>query len=119
ISGGTAVKIMTGAPIPKGADAVVPFAFTDRGHARVAIVEAPESGARIRRQASDVASGHEVLAAGTVLGAREIALLAALGAPRIKARPRPRVVVLSTGAELREPGTHLDYDSINDGNSYM
>ena len=119
ISAGTAVKIMTGAPIPRGADAVVPFSSTDRGHARVSIIEAVERGARIRRQASDVASGHEVLAEGTVLGPREIALLAALGAPRIKARPRPRVVVLSTGAELREPGTHLDYDSINDGNSYM
>ena len=56
---------------------------------------------------------------GTVLGPREIGLLAALGAPRVKARPRPRVVVISTGTELREPGTHLDYDSINDGNSYM
>jgi molybdopterin molybdotransferase len=54
-----------------------------------------------------------------VLGPREIGLLAALGAPRVKARPRPRGVVISTGSELREPGTHLDYDSINDGNSYM
>ena len=60
-----------------------------------------------------------MLAEGTVLGPREIGLLAALGAPRVKARPRPRVVVISTGNELREPGTHLDYDSINDGNSYM
>ena len=119
ISAGTAVKIMAGAPIPRGADAVVSFAVTDRGHARVSIVSAPERGAGIRRQASDVAAGHEVLAAGTVLGPREISLLAALGAPRVQARPRPRVVVLSTGAELREPGTHLNFDSINDGNSYM
>ena len=119
ISAGTAVKIMAGSPIPRGADAVVPFGLTDRGNARVSIHEATAPGARIRRQASDVAGGHEVLSAGTVLGPREISLLAALGAPRVKARPRPRVVVLSTGAELREPGTHLDFDSINDGNSYM
>ena len=119
ISAGTAVKIMTGAPIPRGADAVVPYEVTDRGNNRVSIREAAESGARIRRRATDVAAGDEVLPAGTVLGPREIGLLASLGAPRVRARPRPRVVVMSTGSELREPGTHLDYDSINDGNSFM
>lgn len=119
ISAGTAVKIMTGAPIPRGADAVVPYEATDRGNARVEIREAPEVGGKIRRQATDVTAGDEVLPAGAVLGPREIGLLAALGAPRVKARPRPRVVVLSTGSELREPGTHLDFDSIHDGNSYM
>ncbi len=119
ISAGTAVKIMTGAPIPRGADTVVPFERTDRGNARVAINEAPSPGAHIRTQGSDVHAGDLVLPAGTVLGAREIGLLAALGAPRVKARPRPRVVIISTGSELREPGGHLDYDSINDSNSYM
>jgi molybdopterin molybdotransferase len=119
ISAGTAVKIMTGAPIPKGADAVVPYEATDRGNNRVTITESAERGACIRRQGTDVKTGDEVLAGGTVLGPREIGLLASLGAPRVRARPRPRVVVLSTGSELREPGTHLDYDSINDGNSYM
>ena len=119
ISAGTAVKIMTGAPIPRGADCVVPFELTDHGNARVTIREATRRGARIRRQASDVSAGTEVLPAGAVLGPREIGLLASLGAPRVKARPRPRVVVLSTGAELREPGMHLDYDSVHDGNSFM
>ena len=57
--------------------------------------------------------------AGTVLGPREIGLLASLGASRVRARPRPRVVVISTGNERRDPGSHLDYDSIYDGNSYM
>ena len=119
ISAGTAVKIMTGAPIPRGADAVVPYEATDRGNNRVSIREAAEAGARIRLRATDVTTGDEVLPAGTVLGPREIGLLASLGAPRVRARPRPRVVVMSTGSELREPGSHLDYDSINDGNSYM
>lgn len=119
ISAGTAVKIMTGAPIPRGADTVVPYEETDRGNARVQIYEAPSVGQRIRPKGDDVKAGDTVLAEGTVLGPREIGLLAALGAPRVKARPRPRVVVISTGNELREPGTHLDYDSINDGNSYM
>ncbi|MRJ76420.1 molybdopterin molybdenumtransferase MoeA [Aeromicrobium sp. SMF47] len=119
ISAGTAVKIMTGAPIPRGADAVVPFEDTDRGNARVQIYAPARPGARIRPKGDDVTKGDVVLPEGTVLGPREIGLLAALGAPRVKARPRPRVVVISTGSELREPGTHLDYDSINDGNSYM
>ncbi|MBC7631023.1 gephyrin-like molybdotransferase Glp [Aeromicrobium sp.] len=119
ISAGTAVKIMTGAPIPRGATAVVPFEKTDRGNARVVIHASPAAGACIRLRGGDVKVGDQVLDEGTVLGPREIGLLAALGAPRVKARPRPRVVVISTGTELREPGTHLDYDSINDGNSYM
>lgn len=119
ISAGTAVKIMTGAPIPRGADAVVAYEKTDRGNARVAIYSAVERGASIRLKGADVKIGDRVLEEGTVLGPREIGLLASLGAPRVKARPRPRVVVISTGTELREPGTHLDYDSINDSNSYM
>lgn len=119
ISAGTAVKIMTGAPIPRGADAVIPFEKTDRGNARVEIYEPAARGACIRPKGDDIKAGDTVLAEGTVLGAREIGLLASLGAPRAKARPRPRVVVISTGDELREPGTHLDFDSINDGNSYM
>lgn len=119
ISAGTAVKIMTGAPIPRGADAVVPFEETDRGNARVQVYAAADRGARIRPKGEDITAGDTVLPAGSVLGPREIGLLSSLGAPRVKARPRPRVVVISTGNELREPGTHLDYDSIYDGNSYM
>jgi molybdopterin molybdotransferase len=119
ISAGTAVKIMTGAPIPRGADAVVPFEETDRGNARVVVYASAPADARARRRGDDISAGDTVLEQGTVLGPREIGLLASLGAPRVKARPRPRVVVISTGNELREPGTHLDYDSINDGNSYM
>ncbi|GAA3515446.1 hypothetical protein GCM10022234_08090 [Aeromicrobium panaciterrae] len=119
ISAGTAVKIMTGAPIPRGADAVIPYEQTDRGNARVEIHAPAAPGACIRREGADVKTGEKVLDEGAVLGPREIGLLASLGAARVKARPRPRVVVISTGSELREPGTHLDYDSINDGNSYM
>ena len=119
ISAGTAVKIMTGAPIPRGADAVIPYEKTDHGNARVVVYDSAPQGSCIRPQGADVKVGDKVLDEGTVLGPREIGLLASLGAPRVKARPRPRVVVISTGSELREPGTHLDYDSINDGNSYM
>lgn len=119
MSGGAAVKIMTGAPIPRGADAVVPFEKTDRGSGTVRIDEAVPPGKNVRRQGEDVRSGEVVLSAGTVLGPRQIGLLASLGAARVKARPRPRVVVISTGDELREPGAHLEHDSIYDGNSHM
>jgi molybdopterin molybdotransferase len=119
ISAGTAVKIMTGAPVPRGADAVVPYEQTNRGSASVEIRTAVQAGANVRTTGSDVQAGDLVLSAGTVLGPREIGLLASLGSGRVRARPRPRVVVLSTGNELRDPGTHLEYDSIYDGNSYM
>jgi molybdopterin molybdotransferase len=119
ISPGTAVKIMTGAPVPRGADSVVPFEQTDRGNTRVRFSAPVEQGRHVRRAGDDVAQGDLVLPAGTVVGPREAGLLASLGLGRVAARPRPRVVVLSTGNELREPGSHLDFDSIYDGNSYM
>ncbi len=119
ISPGSAVKIMTGAPIPKGADTIVPIEATDQGKSRVSIYRAIPAHTYIRPRAGDVKAGDVVVKAGTVLGPREIGLIAALGAGRVKARPRPRVVVMSTGSELREPGGHLEYDSIFDGNSFM
>ncbi|KAA1422827.1 molybdopterin molybdotransferase MoeA [Mumia zhuanghuii] len=115
----TAVKIMTGAPLPSGADTVVPIELTDGGDADVQIYQARRAGENVRPSGEDVAAGEIVAEAGTVLGAREVGLLASLGFARLRARPRPRVVVLSTGTELREPGSRLDYDSIYDGNSYM
>jgi molybdopterin molybdotransferase len=110
---------MTGAPVPRGADSVVPFEQTDRGNTRVRFSAPVEQGRHVRRAGDDVAQGDLVLPAGTVVGPREAGLLASLGLGRVAARPRPRVVVLSTGNELREPGSHLDFDSIYDGNSYM
>lgn len=119
LSPGTAVKIMTGAPVPTGADCVVPYEWTDRGVARVRIDRAGPSGANIRRAGEDVAVGDPVLTHGTVLGPRHLGLLASLGRAQVRSRPRPRVVVLSTGSELREPGSALTHDSIYESNSYM
>lgn len=116
---GQAMRIMTGAPLPVGADAVVPQERTDGGLARVAVQVAPEIGAFVREAGSDVAAGTVVVAAGTVLGPRQVALLAATGHARVPVRPRPRVVVVSTGSELRPPGTPLARGQINDSNSYM
>ncbi len=119
MSPGTTVKIMTGAPLPAGADAVVPYEWTDRGVARVVITKAPTLGQHVRRAGEDVAEGDVLVEHGTVLGPRHLGLLAAVGRASVRSRPRPRVVVISTGSELREPGTQLGHDSIYDGNSYL
>jgi molybdopterin molybdotransferase len=119
MSPGTAVKIMTGAPVPAGADSVVPYEWTDRGVAHVVISRAPELAQHVRPKGEDVSEGDLLVRSGTVLGARQIGLLAAVGRPSVRSRPRPRVVVISTGSELREPGTSLGRDSIYDGNSFL
>ena len=119
MSPGTAVKIMTGAPVPAGADSVVPYEWTDRGVANVVISRAPEPGQHVRLQGQDIAKGDLLVRTGTVLGARQIGLLAAVGRSSVRSRPRPRVVVMSTGSELREPGSPLGRDSIYDGNSFL
>ena len=110
---------MAGAPLPRGADAVVDAGSTDRGTNRVGISRAVLAGAGVRHEGEDLARGAVALAEGTVLGPREIGLVAALGRERVSARPRPRVVLMSTGRELREPGSHLDSDSVHDANSSM
>ena len=119
MSPGTAVKIMTGAPVPAGCDAVVPYEWTDRGVAQVEVTQAPTRGQHIRPAGEDVREGDLLIADGTVLGPRHLGLLAAVGRATVRARPRPRVVILSTGSELREPGTPLSHDSIYDGNSFL
>jgi molybdopterin molybdotransferase len=119
MSPGTAVKIMTGAPVPAGADTVVPYEWTDRGVAQVRIDRAPEPGQHVRRAGEDVAEGDLLIEHGTVLGPRHLGLLAAVGRASVRSRPRPRVVILSTGSELREPGQPLGHDTIYDGNSFL
>ena len=116
---GTAAKIMTGAPVPAGADSVVPYEWTDRGVAQVQIDRAPTLAQHVRPAGDDVEVGDVLVSAGSVLGPRHLGLLAAVGRPTVSARPRPRVVVVSTGSELREPGTELGHDSIYDGNSFL
>ena len=116
---GLCVRIMTGAPLPPGADAVVPQEWTDEGLAQVSIRAAAGPGQHIRRAGEDVAPGTAVLTAGTHLGATQIGLLAAVGRDRVLARPRPRVVILSTGSELVDPGQPLTPGKIPDANSAL
>lgn len=119
MSPGTAVRIMTGAPVPQGCDAVVPVEWTDGGTSTVVIDQAPEVGQHIRRAGEDVKLGDRLVSEGDLIGPRQIGLLASVGTARVASRPRPRVVVISTGDELREPGEQLGRDSIYDGNSFM
>ena len=120
MSPGTAVKIMTGAPVPAGADAVVPYEWTDRGVAQVVISRAPAAGpARpVRRRGRQ--RGRPAHRRGHASSARATSACSRTSAwPSVVVRPRPRVVILSTGSELREPGAARGHDSVYDGNSYM
>ncbi|MEU6893385.1 gephyrin-like molybdotransferase Glp [Streptomyces sp. NPDC046557] len=134
---GQAARIMTGAPLPPGAEAVVPVEWTDGGTGggaasgmtpasaapegaggEVRVHRAAEVRAHVRSRGSDVQAGDLALAAGTVLGPPQIALLAAIGRGSVRVRPRPRVVVLSTGSELVQPGEPLTAGAIYDSNSF-
>ncbi|WP_328910669.1 molybdopterin molybdotransferase MoeA [Streptomyces sp. NBC_00234] len=134
---GEAARIMTGAPLPPGAEAVVPVEWTDGGTGEGpaatmrAHSDAPEGasgevrvhrpvGARahVRARGSDVQPGDLALRAGSVVGPPQIGLLAAIGRSTVKVRPRPRVVVLSTGSELVQPGEELTGGRIYDSNSF-
>jgi len=116
---GTAVRIMTGAPMPDGADAVVPVEWTDAGTEMVVIGRPVDVGAHVRRAGEDVASGARVLRADTLIGPRQIAVLAAVGLGTVTVRPKPRVVVLSTGDELVDPGSQIRYGQVIDSNGVM
>ncbi len=116
---GMSVRIMTGAPVPPGAEAVVPLEWTDRGLASVSIDQAPAPGHAVRRRGEDVTAGQTVLEAGTRLGPGQLGLLAAVGRDRVLVRPRPRVVIISTGSELVEPGSPTEPGQIHESNSYI
>ncbi|MDT0309320.1 molybdopterin molybdotransferase MoeA [Streptomyces sp. DSM 44917] len=129
---GQAVRVMTGAPLPPGAQAVVPVEWTDGGAgggpatamtpAReqwVRVFRPAAEGAHVRTRGSDAPAGAVALPAGAVLGPPQLGLLAAVGRSTVPVTPRPRVVVLSTGSELAPPGEPLGPGQIHDSNSYM
>ncbi|MBT2406412.1 MULTISPECIES: gephyrin-like molybdotransferase Glp [unclassified Streptomyces] len=134
---GQAARIMTGAPLPPGSEAVVPVEWTDGGTGggaasgmtpasaapegaagEVRVHRAAQARAHVRSRGSDVQAGDLALAAGTILGPPQIALLAAIGRGTVRVRPRPRVVVMSTGSELVQPGEALTPGTIYDSNSF-
>lgn len=113
---GQAVRIASGAPLPLGADAVVPVDETDRGLASVLVNRPGVPGEHVRPAGANVRGGEVVLAAGTRLGARQLAVAAAIGRGRLTVHPRLRVVVLSIGDELVEPGAPLRDGNVHDVN---
>ncbi|CAL9528177.1 molybdotransferase-like divisome protein Glp [Streptomyces cellulosae] len=134
---GQAARIMTGAPLPPGAETVVPVEWTDGGlgegpasgmrarslapegaGGQVSVYRPAPARAHVRAEGSDVRAGDRVLEAGTVLGPPQISLLAAVGRGTVRVRPRPRVVVLSTGSELVQPDEPLRPGQIYDSNSF-
>ena len=112
---GTAMRIMTGAPLPDGADAVVRYEDTDSGRDRVRVMVAVSYGTNVRRAGEDMNPGEEILAPGRRLRPADLAACAALGNPWLEVYRRPRVAVVSTGDELvdvdREPGPGQIVDS--------
>ncbi|HWH31497.1 MAG TPA: gephyrin-like molybdotransferase Glp [Egibacteraceae bacterium] len=115
---GQAVRIMTGAPMPPGADAVVPVEQAEEWPGVVRLAAGAEPGQHVRMAGEDVRHGEVVLSSGRVLAPADIGMLAALGYPRVLVRPQPRVVVISTGDELVEPEEPTGLGQIRDANSY-
>ncbi|KWX25416.1 molybdopterin molybdotransferase MoeA [Mycolicibacterium wolinskyi] len=109
-----AARVQTGAPMPTLADAVLPLRWTDGGQNRVRVLRGVRSGAYVRRTGDDVQPGDVAVRAGTIIGAAQVGLLAAVGRDRVLVHPRPRLSVMCVGGELvdvsRTPGTGQVYD---------
>ena len=133
VTPGTAVRIMTGAPIPRGADAIVPFEETDeastgsagapspqleRADRWVQVLKAAKLGANIRRAGEDVRRDAPVMPQGTVLGPAQIGVLASLGLATVRVYRRPVIAILSTGDELLDVGQPIAPGKIYDSNAY-
>lgn len=115
---GAAVRLASGAPVPAGADAVIAIELTDRGDSQVKVLSCPREGENIRRKAEDVRAGEIILSQGDRLGARQVALLAGVGRDRVRAHPRPRVVIVSIGSEIVEPGRPARPGTVFDANGH-
>jgi molybdopterin molybdotransferase len=118
LSQGEAAKIMTGAPLPAGADTVVAVEQTTADATKVTVLQPPSLGANVRRAGEDGPAGETLLTRGTIVGPAELALLASCGQERVHVTRRPRVASLATGNEVVAPGTPLTPGQIYDSNSY-
>jgi molybdopterin molybdotransferase len=123
VTPGTAIRIMTGAPLPKGADSVVRFEDTDEAQRKgrvteVGVLRQIKAGADIRQAAEDIVKGSLVLKQGTIIRPSEIGVLASLGRSTVKVTRRPVVAVLATGNELVDINQPLPPGKIYNSNTY-
>jgi molybdopterin molybdotransferase len=115
---GAALRNFTGAPVPPDCDAVVMQEHVERTGDTIRLVRAPRPGTNIRRRGEDLPAGGTILPAGTLIGAREAAALAAIGCAEVAVRRRVRVAMFCTGSELRQPGEALGPGQIWNANRY-
>lgn len=118
VVGGTAIRIMTGAPMPEGADAVVRVEDTEEAPGGVAVRAALRAGANVREPGEDMRAGETVLVAGRELRPADVGLLASLGLPHVRVSRHPRVAILATGDELVDVGEPLGPGQIVNSNAY-
>lgn len=119
LEGGEAMAIATGGAVPEGADAVVPLELAEERDGRVAFREPVGHGANVRPRAGDVTAGGAILPAGVRLGPAQVAALAAAGVTEVRCAKRPRVGILVTGSELRQPGQALGAGQIYESNGLL
>lgn len=117
--GGSCVRIMTGAPVPRGFDAVVMFEETEELEGKVRFVRGAHSGQNICRRGEDIEKGKRVLEQGSIIRGPEIAVLASVGRTSVRIFRKPLVSILSTGSEIVEPGQPLRYGMIRNSNGPM
>jgi molybdopterin molybdotransferase len=112
-------RILTGAPLPEGADAIIAQESVHRHNNQIGICRVPDIGTNVRCQGEDIRVGKQLIAAGTTLDWRHITVLAAQGVSVVAVRKRPRVTLLSSGRELRTPDQELGSGQIHDSNLPM
>jgi molybdopterin molybdotransferase len=119
VAPGTAVRIMTGAACPDGAEIVIPFEVVTEAGGQITVAQPFETGGNIRRRGEDIPAGAVVVERGATLGPARLAAIAAEGHETIEIIPRPRVAVIATGDELVAPGQAIAPGQIWDSNSVM
>ncbi|HDN85300.1 MAG TPA: molybdopterin molybdenumtransferase MoeA [Candidatus Aerophobetes bacterium] len=118
ISSGKAIRIMTGAVLPEGADAVVMVEYTEARGDKVMVFRSVKKGENVSFSGEDVKKGELVLSRGTLIRPQEVGMLAALGKTEVYVTRKPKVAIISTGDELIEPGRTLEKGKIYDSNSF-